>query len=268
MTTLKKNWRERHHEQFIVELHKIYQTDKNIDTTQYIEQIKILEQYSLDKNRFFALFSQVDFYFLYLSKNLETVTGYKPKEIYQKGLRFAFKTIYWKQLPLALKVHQWGDAFRKVLGKQIAHTAKQEIFFCGVKLKDKQGEWKVLFLKQRILSTNEAGKPILSFLDMEDITTIYKSDSTWARMTAQTDNAIINRAYFQSGKKKEYADILSAREMEILLLILAKKNSATIGEALGISKNTVERHRKNMIARLGVTDMTALIRICQLCQLL
>ena len=56
--------------------------------------------------------------------------------------------------------------------------------------------------------------------------------------------------------------------MEILHLIIAKKDNITISETLGISKNTVERHRKNMIARLGVTDMTALIHICQLCQLL
>ena len=56
--------------------------------------------------------------------------------------------------------------------------------------------------------------------------------------------------------------------MEILQLIIAKNNNITISELLGISKNTVERHRKNMIARLGVTDMTALIHICKLCRFL
>ena len=87
-------------------------------------------------------------------------------------------------------------------------------------------------------------------------------------MVAKTDNTTISRAYFQEGKKKEYADILSVREIEILRLIIEKKDNMTISETLGISKNTVERHRKNMIARLGVTDMTALIHVCQLCQFL
>jgi len=263
LKTSENSWSERHHEQFVKELRKIYPYDENVDPTQFIEQIKVLEQYSLDKNRIFALFSQVDFYFLYLSDNLAAVTGYTPKEIYKKGLSFAFKVVHWKQLPLALKVHQWGDLFRKVLAEQV-HTTIQECYFCGIKLKDKQGKWKVFFIKQRILSINKAGKPILSFLVIEDITTIYKSDYGWARMTAHSEKTIINRAYFQNAKKKEYADILSGREMEILQLIIAKKDNITIANTLDISKNTVERHRKNMIARLGVTDMTALIHVCRL----
>ena len=188
-------------------------------------------------------------------------------DIRKKGLLSAFKVFYWKQLPLAIKVHQWGDRFRKALGKQI-HSAQQEAFYCGMKLRTKQGDWKVFFLKQKILTTNKTGHPILSFLEIEDITTLYKSDYVWVRFTGQTETETINRAYFQDGKKKEYADLLSNREMEILHLIIAKKDNITISETLGISKNTVERHRKNMIARLGVTDMTALIHICQLCQLL
>jgi len=52
-----------------------------------------------------------------------------------------------------------------------------------------------------------------------------------------------------------------------LHLVIEQKNNTEISELLELSKNTVERHRKNMIARLGVIDMTALIHICKLCQL-
>lgn len=265
MKSLENSWSDRHHEQFIKELRKIYQHDQNSDPTQYIEQIRVLEQYSLDPYRLFALFSHVDFYFLYISTNLAKVIGYTPEEIYKKGLRFAFKTVHWKQLPLALKVHQWGDSFREILSNKIVN-AQQEVFFCGAKLKDRQGKWRIFFIKQRILNSNKNGKPTLSFLDIEEITTIYKSDYLWTRMVAKLDQSSIQRAYFQNGKKKEYADILSPREKEILQLIIAKMDNSAISKKLNISKNTVERHRKNMIARLGVTDMTALIQICRLCQ--
>ncbi len=67
MRELEKSWSDRHHEQFLIELHKIYQYDKKVDPIQFIKQVKVLEEYSLDKNRIFALFSQIDFYFLYLS---------------------------------------------------------------------------------------------------------------------------------------------------------------------------------------------------------
>ena len=62
--------------------------------------------------------------------------------------------------------------------------------------------------------------------------------------------------------------MLSKRELEILKLIADHKSSLEISEILGIAKNTVERHRKNMISRTGVVDMTALIYICQLSDIL
>ena len=267
METLKNSWSDRHHKQFMIALHKIYQYDKNTDTAQFLEQIKIVEAYSLDKNRLFGLFSHVDFFLVYISKNVKTVSGYTQEEVYKKGLSFAFKAVYWKQLPMAIKVHKWGDLFRKALGKHVL-TSHPIVFHVGLRLKNKAGEWRIFFIKQKQLNSNKKGHPILSFLDVEDITDIYKSDYCWARMTSHTAEGNINRAYFQNGKKKEYADILSAREIEILQLIIAKKDNVAISQILEISKNTVERHRKNMIARLGVTDMTALIHICRLCQFL
>ena len=126
---------------------------------------------------------------------------------------------------------------------------------------------RTLFIKQRILVANET-QPVLSFLEIEDITAIYKSDYVWGRLIAKDEQQFICRAFFQAGTKNEYADILSARELEILKLATEQKKNTEISELLGISKNTVERHRKNMIARIGVTDMTALMHICKLAQVL
>ena len=266
MREQKNNWSDQHQEQLLIELHKIYQFDGDIDINQYIKQIKVLEQYSLNKNRIFALFNHPNFYFVYLSKNWETVTGYTPEEIYDKGISFGFKIFYWKHLPLALKVHQWGKRFQKAVNKQIA-VVGNEAFYCGVKMKDNWRNWLTFSVKQKIL-TAKNGQPMLSFLEIEEISSIYKADFVWGRHIAKNEHLTVCRAFFQNGKKKEYSDILSPREMEILHLAIDKKDNTAISEILGISKNTVERHRKNMIARLGVTDMTALIRICRLCQVL
>ena len=122
MNTQKDSWSERHYKQFQEELAKIYPQKKDLSATEIVEKIKILEDYSIDKNRCFALFSHVNFYFSYLSKNAATISGYSMDDIHKKGLLSAFKVFYWKQLVLAIKVHQWGDRFRKALGKQI-HSA-------------------------------------------------------------------------------------------------------------------------------------------------
>jgi len=238
-----------------------------LDTSKLIEQIQVLEQFSLDNKRILCLFSNPDFYFKYISRNIEKEMGYAPEEIYKGSLPLAFKMVYWKQLSIAIKVHQWGERFQTIV-KHSANACKRNAFFCGVKMKSKQGELKTFFIKQKILNFTKNNKPLLSFMEIEEITTIFKGDFVWSRMTAEYEQKTYARAFFSKGNKKEYADLISEREMEILQLVAQHKNSTEIGEILEISKNTVERHRKNMIARAGVVDMTGLIYICRLCQLI
>jgi len=189
MSQLPQSWSEKHYEKLLIELEKIYQSDQNIDITQYIEQIKIVEQFSLEQKRFFCLFSQIDFYFLYISNNIVHALGYTPEEIYKKGLLFAFKRVIWKQIPMALKVNQWGNRFRKVIKKNAPPTIQQELFYCGAKFKDKAGQVKTFFIKQKILTTKENSTiPLLSFMDIEEITSLYKADFMWGRLTAKHDN--------------------------------------------------------------------------------
>lgn len=256
-----------YHKQLTELLAKFYYKKIALDTTELIKQIQVLEQFSMDSKRILCLFSNVDFYFKYVSENVKQEMGYSSKEIYDGGLPLAFKMVYWKQFSIAIKVHQWGERFQAII-KDLENTSQRNAFFCGVKMKDKEGKLKTFFIKQKILSVTKNNKPLLSFMEIEEITTIFKGDFVWSRMTAHYEQETYVRAFFSKGTKKEYADLLSGREMEILRLIVQHKNNIEISELLDISKNTVERHRKNMIARAGVIDMTALIYVCRLCQLL
>ena len=74
--------------------------------------------------------------------------------------------------------------------------------------------------------------------------------------------------YYSSGSKKEARTLLSSRELEVLQLVLTDKKSQEISELLDISIETVRKHRKNMIARIGAKDMTALIQILRLSNIL
>lgn len=263
-----KEYQERmHYEQLTELLAEFYDEKIVLDTTKFIKQVQVIEQFSLDSKRIFCLFSNPDFYFKYISENVERELGYTSEEIYKGGLSLAFKMMYWKQLSLPIRVYQWGERFQTIV-KHPASISNRNAFFCGVKTKDKQGKLKTFFVKQKMLSFTEKNMPLLSFMEIEEITTIFKGDFVWARMTAEYEEETYARAFFSKGNKKEYADLVSEREMEILQLVAQHKNSIEIGEILGISKNTVERHRKNMVARAGVVDMTGLIYVCRLCQLI
>lgn len=54
--------------------------------------------------------------------------------------------------------------------------------------------------------------------------------------------------------------VLTAREDEVLKLVAEGSSSREIAEALTISLKTVERHRANILQKLGMRDRTELTR--------
>lgn len=59
---------------------------------------------------------------------------------------------------------------------------------------------------------------------------------------------------------KQVTEILSKREIEILKLICKEFSNAEIAEKLFLSISTVETHRKNLIAKLGVNNTVGLVK--------
>lgn len=56
-------------------------------------------------------------------------------------------------------------------------------------------------------------------------------------------------------------DSLSQRERQIVLLVLRGKTSAAIADALFLSPKTVDSYRSRVMAKLGVYDLPALVRL-------
>ncbi len=60
--------------------------------------------------------------------------------------------------------------------------------------------------------------------------------------------------------EKSPLELLSAREREILKLVLEGKSSAEIGKQLFLSAKTVETYRSRMMRKLGVSDLPGLVK--------
>ena len=65
----------------------------------------------------------------------------------------------------------------------------------------------------------------------------------------------------QTGKNKIKNNNLTNREKEILQLVVAGNSSKDVANQLGISENTVEKHRKNIFLKLDVSSVAELVRI-------
>ena len=64
----------------------------------------------------------------------------------------------------------------------------------------------------------------------------------------------------RGGRGEEQFDVLTPRELEVLKLIAEAYTSKQIADELFISVKTVERHRQNILDKLGMSDRVELTR--------
>ena len=72
--------------------------------------------------------------------------------------------------------------------------------------------------------------------------------------------AALVREHLEQGREAVLPDPLSSRESEVVKLIAEGMTSREIAAVLSISDKTVERHRANVLEKLGLKDRVALTR--------
>ena len=68
-------------------------------------------------------------------------------------------------------------------------------------------------------------------------------------------------AAMTQAKESSAIDTLSARERQVLTLVVRGHSSAAIAEQIHLSPKTVESYRSRLMAKLGVADLPALVRL-------
>jgi DNA-binding CsgD family transcriptional regulator len=63
-------------------------------------------------------------------------------------------------------------------------------------------------------------------------------------------------------------DPLSPREIQVLKLVVEGRTSKEIARLLGVLPTTVDTYRSRIMAKLGVSDVPALVRIAIRCGLI
>ena len=135
-----------------------------------------------------------------------------------------------------------------------------------MRVKNAEGETRVMLLRIRYYGNIvDGGEQNLLFF-ANDVSHLVKGDFYWGRYLVKGE--VEGKFYSKDKEYKGNGDIFSERELEVLKLIEELKTNIEIGEKLFISPNTVQQHRKNMLAKTGALDMTALVQICKLIEVL
>jgi DNA-binding NarL/FixJ family response regulator len=93
---------------------------------------------------------------------------------------------------------------------------------------------------------------------VEAVQTVFAGEMYFSRPIT---NTMIND-YMQARieTQNDSLESLSMRENEILCLVVEGKTSAEIGKKLNLSPKTVESYRSRMMQKLGISDLTELVK--------
>lgn len=120
---------------------------------------------------------------------------------------------------------------------------------CRIRIKDKADKYIWIDNSTQVLCTSPEGKMWLILCQ-------YKLSSDQTHVNGITPCIIDYATSAISGLsfQERRTHLLSQREKEILNLIKAGKSSKMIADMLNISKNTVDRHRQNILDKLSVAN--------------
>lgn len=127
--------------------------------------------------------------------------------------------------------------------KPLAESQRRDFYLSDfIRLRDKDGNWRMIEHRMFPMASTSNG----SFRLMACVYTLARGDQHQARIinTRTGDMRILSH--------KDYENILTKREREVLRYIDQGKLSKEIADLLSISINTVNRHRQNILEKLNV----------------
>jgi DNA-binding CsgD family transcriptional regulator len=246
----------------------LYKDVQPIKIDHYVENIKMLDLVSTNKNTGYFLMDSKTLKLLYCSENFEEATSYLREDLIRDSTKFFFEMIEKKQLIFFFQFMKWVNHILKHI--TVLDNAKEYLQYqwVGLNIKHKKGHLVRTLFKVKPLEFDENGFHRLVLFTFENVTHLMKEDSSyWARVEIGKTKKMFS-SFFHNDTKLDMKDVISERELEIIRLIATGKDTKEISELLFLSPHTVARHRKNIIARLGVRDSIALLEICKMCNLI
>jgi DNA-binding CsgD family transcriptional regulator len=227
---------------------------------------KTLEILSENSPNLYMVFDWTDLSIHYVSKNIFDKIGYTREQLSENQFRLLFKILKFEHIFFFAKVLFWDKVANVQLTQQMRHESYSFVI-CGLTFKHKNGHFVKTMIRSYGLEINQKGFPIYGIIEFTEINHLLKSDDYWVMVSAGKTNKK-SIVFFSTELNNKGTYLLSPRELEILKLIEKGLTSKEIAAILFLSVGTVEKHRKNMLGRVGATDSNALIELCKRCDLL
>ncbi len=138
-----------------------------------------------------------------------------------------------------------------------------ELYFCGLDFKMRNSNRvRKIFMKMTPIGNSTSR---VYHVVAKDISHLFKADFYWLYRVG----SIMQHYYFCSSSGNEYNRCpISDTEKKVLKSVLVGLNTEQIADRYFISTVTVSNHKQNMLKRIGVCDIVALVQLCKLCKII
>lgn len=190
---------------------------------------------------------------LFYSKGFESLLGYSKEEI---DLELVTNYIHPNQKKM----------FDNVVKAAISYAVDEELenktnsnLLLSFNCRKKNGKYIPVTRITGVYEQDEKGRMISSFGVVSDATNILKSFKLKWRLEASPQM----RALFDKHLRKEYKGFFTKKELDIIPLIKKGYLSKEISQFLGISKHTVDTHRRNMLKKSNCDNSMELLNFAE-----
>lgn len=191
------------------------------------------------------VFNFQDVRFEFVSNEAESLLGYPKAEI---TAELILESIHPDDRAWFLNCQEVCVQFIESLPPDKQMKYKPRIDF---RIRKKSGEYIRIMHQAVILQNNNDGKVFRNLVIFTDISHLKQSGRpvmSYIGMEGEPSYVDVNVHNYFSGEN----DILSRREKEILFHLIEGKLSKEIAQLLCITKDTVDKHRKNMLRKMNV----------------
>lgn len=145
----------------------------------------------------------------------------------------------------------------------IEFKTRQSISAWGMRLTSKDGRNMRWYLNIVPVEFNTQMNPTVIMVSIQEITHLVKGDDYCIRGVFGEEQRKVF-VYYSNEERTIANEIISERELEVIQYISQGLDTKQIAVEMKISHNTVDNHRRNMLARTGMRDTTALIQLCRM----
>lgn len=242
-------------------LEKFYPEEREIDYEKYLEKSGIINLLNNQQENLIFLVDVKKINIVYVSGSVFDYTGYQIEE-FGDNIASSFMNIFDKKHLTFLSVFIiWAVNILKNV--PMLYKSKQRISSWGLKLLHKNGREMRWYIDIIPLEFDRNQNPTLILLTIRNVTHLIKGENYWIRGVFGGDEKKLFIYHSNEGKTVEH-EIISEREKEVLDHISQGMDTKQIANLMKISPNTVDNHRRNMLARTGTRDTTALVQLCRM----